>query len=450
MKIRRILATAVAAAVTTPVVFLSAAPAFADTKPSPASTQKPAQGEDDEPPTLDELKAAVALAQKEYDDAVVALDRARTAVDALEKPDHPLRTAVTEARGKAGKAAAAETAADTALAEAEQAEEDLPDDAGKEQKEAAAEAVETAKETAEKAAADKAAADEVLRLASKDLADASVAASQVFHRAEVAKEEASRKLDDAKEELAFHEDMVGACEPDEAVQIDLSGPQKVTAGEPAVFSMRVTNASDRALDLVDVYADALRDPAPGEDTGEDTDEETDFEKWTIPVEWSSADVLEWTPVGEEFETIEVGKLAKGAHYDVKLRLTVDADAPAGGGSVFAFGQYENNDGTCGISLDGGHANFDVLAAKGDKPTPTPTPTPSPSTSTPAPATTTGGNTGTTQQGGSSTTPVTTGGTLAATGANDVLPQLGLAAAGAVALGAGAMVVARRRRAGAQA
>jgi colicin import membrane protein len=41
------------------------------------------------------------------------------------------------------------------------------------------------------------------------------------------------------------------------------------------------------------------------------------------------------------------------------------------------------------------------------------------------------------------------GTLAATGANETLP-LGYAAAGAVALGAGALVVARRRKAGAQA
>ncbi|MFJ4339622.1 peptidase [Streptomyces sp. NPDC088915] len=443
MKIRRILATAVAAAVTTPVVFLSAAPAFADTKPSSASTQKPARGEDDKPPTLDELKAAVALAQKEYDDAVVALAGAGAAVDALEKADHPLRAAVTAAQKKAEEAATAKTAADTALTEAEQAKKDLPVDATPEQKQAADDAVEAAKGKAGEAATAKTAADTALSAASKDLADASAAASQVFHRAEVAKEEASRKLDDAKEELASYEDMEGVCEPDEAVKIALSGPEKVTAGEPAVFSMRVTNASDRTLDLVDVYVNALREPGPGEDI----DEDTDFEKWTIPVEWSSADVLEWTPVSEEFESIEVGKLAKGAHYDVKLRLTVDAGAPAGAGSVFAFGQYENNDSTCGISLDDGYTDFDILAAKDDKPKPTPTP--SPSTSTPAPVTTTG-TTGITQQGGSSTTPVTTGGTLAATGANDVLPQLGLAAAGAVALGAGVVFAARRRKAGTQA
>ncbi|MFE5829711.1 LAETG motif-containing sortase-dependent surface protein [Streptomyces sp. NPDC056488] len=435
-----------AAAVTTPVVFLSAAPAFADTKPSPAQTQKPAQGqdahEDDRPPTLDELRAAVALAQKEYDEAVVAVDKAKADIDALDKADHPLKAAVTKAQKTADEAAAAKTAADTALAAAEKAVKDLPVDAGDEQKKAAADAVEAAKKTADEAAAAKTAADEALRVASKALADASVAAWQVLHLAQEAQKTASQKLDDAKEELAFFEDIEGVCEPDEAVRIDLSGPKKVTAGEPAVFSMRVTNTTDRTLDLVDVYADALRSPGPGEEI----DEHTDFDKWTIPVEWSSADVLEWTPVDEKLESIEVGKLAKGAHYDVKLRLTAAADAPAGEGMLFGYGQYENNDGTCGMSLDDGYADFDILAAKGDKPKPKPTP--SPSTTTPAPVPTTG-NTGTTQQGGSSNTPVTDG-NLAATGSNDALPMIGLAAAGAVALGAGAVFVARRRKAGSQA
>lgn len=128
MKIRRILATAVAAAVTTPVVFLSAAPAFADTKPSPASTQKPAQGEDDKDdmPTLEELKAAVALAQKEYDEAVVGLAEAKAAVDALSEQDHVLVAAVTGATNAAGEAAKAKTAADEALAKVEKALAELP------------------------------------------------------------------------------------------------------------------------------------------------------------------------------------------------------------------------------------------------------------------------------------------------------------------------------------
>ncbi|MEV7566311.1 LPXTG cell wall anchor domain-containing protein [Streptomyces tanashiensis] len=442
MKIRRILATAVAAAVTTPVVFLSAAPAFADTKPSPSSTQKPATTQDDpdeDMPTLEELRAAVALAQKEYDEAVLDLAKAKDDLKALDKADHPLNVAVTDAQKAADAAAAKKTAADEALAKAEKAVTELPADATDEQKKAAADAVTAAKTAADEAAAVKTEADEKLKKASTALADAGVAASKVVGLAQKVKTAAAEKLDAAKEELAFFEEIGEECTEDSAVKVALSGPKTVTAGQPTVFSLRVTNTSDHALDTVNAFANAIRQPA----AGEEIDEETDFSKLVLPLEWSSPDVLEWTQFTEEFDSIEVGKLAKGASYDVKLRLTVDAKAAAGKGVVFAYGEYENNDGSCGIGDDYADLTFDILAAdKGDKPKPTETATP-----TPAPTVTTGGNTQTTQQGGSSNTPVN--GTLAATGANDTLP-LGLAAAGAVVLGAGALVVARRRKAGAQA
>ncbi|MEU7385216.1 LPXTG cell wall anchor domain-containing protein [Streptomyces tanashiensis] len=440
MKIRRILATAVAAAVTTPVVFLSAAPAFADTKPSPSSTQKPATTQDDpdeDMPSLEELRAAVALAQKEYDEAVLDLAKAEDDLKALDKADNPLKAAVTDAQKAADEAAAKKTAADEAVAKAEKAVTELPADATDEQKKAAADAVTAAKTAADEAAAVKTAADEKLKKATADLAAAKAAADRVVKLAEKVKKTAAEKLDAAKEELAFFEEIGEECEVDSAVKIALSGPKSVTAGEPAVFSLRVTNTSDQTLDSVHAFANALRLPAPGEEI----DEETDFAKHVIPIEWSSDDVLEWTEFTEKFDSIEVGKLAKGASYDVKLRLTVDAEAAAGKGVIFGYSEYENNDGSCGVGEDYKDLNFDILA-KGDKPKPTETATP-----TPAPTVTTGGNTQTTQQGGSSNTPVN--GTLAATGANDTLP-LGLAAAGAVALGAGALVVARRRKAGAQA
>ncbi|MGW1120113.1 LPXTG cell wall anchor domain-containing protein [Streptomyces tanashiensis] len=442
MKIRRILATAVAAAVTTPVVFLSAAPAFADTKPTTSPSQKPTTTQDDpdeDMPSLEELRAAVALAQKEYDEAVLDLAKAKDDLKALDKADNPLKAAVTDAQRAADEAAAKKTAADEALAKAEKAVTELPADATDEQKKAAADAVTAAKTAADEAAAAKTAADEKLKKASTALADASVAASKVVGLAQKVKDAASEKLDAAKEELAFFEEIGEECEEDSAVKIALTGPKTVTAGEPAVFSLRVTNTSDQTLDSVHAFANALRLPAPGEEI----DEETDFAKHIIPIEWSSDDVLEWTEFTEKFDSIEVGKLAKGASYDVKLRLTVDAKAEAGKGVIFGYSEYENNDGSCGVGEDYKDLNFDILA-KGDKPKPKPTETATP---TPAPTVTSGGNTQTTQQGGSSNTPVN--GTLAATGANDTLP-LGLAAAGAVALGAGALVVARRRKAGAQA
>ncbi|MFF5281915.1 peptidase [Streptomyces sp. NPDC013171] len=444
MKIRRILATAVAAAVTTPVVFLSAAPAFADTKPSPTSTQKPATHEDDpdeDMPSIEELRAAVAEAQKAYDEAVVELDKAMADLKALDKDDHPLRAAVNEAKKAADAAAAAKTAADEALAKAkqdEQAVKDRPDATEKEKADAAA-AVTAAQTAADEAATAKKDADDKLSKADTAFDDARVAASRVIGLAQKVKAAAQEKLDAAKEELAFYEDMGEECTEDPSLKVAVSGPKKVTAGEPAVFSMRVTNTSDHTLNLVKAFANAARLPEPGDVI----DDETDFSKLLIPVEWSSADILEWTPITEKFDSIEVGDLTEGASYDVKLRLTVDAKATAGKGALFGYAEYEDSDGSCSGGVDFKDLNFDILAAdKGDKPKPKPTDTP-----TPAPTVTTGGNTNTTQQGGRSNTPVN--GTLAATGANETLP-LGYAAAGAVALGAGALVVARRRKAGAQA
>ncbi|MCZ0980812.1 peptidase [Streptomyces diastatochromogenes] len=400
MKIRRILATAVAAAVTTPVVFLSAAPAFADTKPSSAPSQKPATHEDDpedDMPSLEELKAAVAAAQKAYDEAVADVAKAQADIDALDKADNPLKVAVTDAQKAVDEAAAAKTAADEALARAEQAVKDLPVDATEEQKAAAAAAVTEAKKTADEATATKDAADTKLKAASKALADAGVAAFRVLNLAQKVEKAAKKELDDAKEELSFYEDMGDECEEeDSSLKVAVSGPKKVTAGEPAIFSMHITNTSDHKLDLVNAFANAIRLPAPGDEI----DEDTDFSKLAIPVEWSSADAPKWAPITEKNDSIEVGALDKGASYDVKLRLTVDAKATAGKGALFGYAGYENNDGSCGYASDFKDVNFDILAAgKGDKPKPTETATP-----TPAPTVTTGGNNNTTQQGGSSNTP----------------------------------------------
>ncbi|MFE0649229.1 LPXTG cell wall anchor domain-containing protein [Streptomyces sp. NPDC059534] len=441
MKIRRILATAVAAAVTTPVVLLAAAPAFADTKPAPALTQKPASDEDDhddEMPSIEELKAAVAVARKAYDEAVADLAKAMDDLKALDKADHPLRVKVADAQKAVEAAATAKTAADEKLAKAVQAEKDLLllPDATEQQKADAAAAVAAAKTAADEAAAAKTAADAELSKANTAFGDAAVAASRVIHLAQKVEKAAKQDLADAKEELEFAEEIEGECKEDGAVKVALGGPRTVTAGKSAFFSLRVTNTSGRTLDAVEAYASAAQLPGPGDVI----DEETDFSDHLISVDWSSAAHPKWTPVGEDYDAIDVGTIAKGRSTDIKLRLTVAADAEAGKGLAFAVGAYENNDGTCGIGEEYATVNFDILAAKGEKPKP------SPSTSTPTPAPTTG-NTNTTQQGGSSNTPVN--GTLAATGANDTLP-LGLAAAGAVALGAGALVVARRRKAGASA
>ncbi|MCX4982736.1 hypothetical protein [Streptomyces sp. NBC_00572] len=447
MKIRRILATAVAAAVTTPVVFLSAAPAFADTKPTPASTQKTTPGDEDEDPDFAEYEKLLAAVTK-AEEKVKALKAERDALvdDILAHNVSPAVKAEYDAAKKAVEdAEAAKTTADTALAAAKDALAKLEADpaATPEQKTAATEAVTAAESKVAEAVTAKVAAD--ARLAKADtarddeLVDMTRKTELLKGQIKVAEQELAA-AEKALEE--FEEGGFGECDEEDtlkSLRVALSGPKTVTAGQSASFSLRVSNTSDRTLEEVNASVNAMRLPEPGEVI----DDETDFAKRVIPVEWSSADNLEWTSLTDVLDSIEVGKLVKGGHYDVKLRLTVAADAPAGKGAAFSFGSYEKFDGDCGGSEQFAQTEFDILAAKTDKPKPTPSETTA--TPTPAPTVTSGGNDNTTQQGGSSNTPVK--GNLAATGANENLTQLGLAAAATVALGAGALVIARRRKAG---
>ncbi|MEU3482386.1 LPXTG cell wall anchor domain-containing protein [Streptomyces sp. NPDC033754] len=457
MKIRRILATAVAAAVTTPVLFLSAAPAFADTKPTPASTEKPAPDEEsdgDDFAEYEKLLAAVTAAEEKLEE----LETQRKAVvqDLRDgNVGEALKTELAAAKAAVEAAKTAKTTADAALVTAEAALAKLKETgstATPEEIAAAEKAVTDAKTAVEAAVAGTTAAE--LRLKNADLAvqNARVALAQKASLLAADIVVAEQDLADAEAALEeFEEGGFGECEEEDtlkSLKVALSGPKTVTAGQSASFSLRVSNSSEQTLEEVQVAVNAMRLPEPGEVI----DDETDFAKTIIPVEWSSADNLEWTSLTEKFDSIEVGKLVKGGHYDVKLRLTVPADAPAGEGTIFGFGSYEKFDGDCGGSEQYARTEFDILAAKDDKPTPKPTsatesPEPSPSTTTPTPAptVTSTGNGNTTQQGGSSNTAVNNG-ALAATGANDTLP-LGLAAAGAVVLGAGALVFARRRKAG---
>ncbi|WP_329281788.1 peptidase [Streptomyces sp. NBC_00691] len=451
MKIRRILATAVAAAVTTPVVFLSAAPAFADTKPTPASTQKTTPGDED--PDFDEYEKLVAAVAK-AEAKVEGLEKQREAVEKkidAEDVGEAVKTELAEAKKALEAAKAAKTAADETLAKAEEALKKLLETPAEgqeppteQQKADAEKAVADAKKAVEAAEAAKTAAQLRFDAADEAYDDAEVELFRQLGRID-------KELKTAKEELAaaekaleeFEDGGFGDCKEDDAVKVALSGPKTVTVGTSAVFSLRITNNADRVLDQVGAYAAAAALPdgeAPIDDDGF-------FERY-IDVEWTGAGNPHWTPINEEFDTIEVGTIAKGGHADVKLRLTLDAKTPVGPGVAFAVGAYENNDKTCGIGEEYASADFDILAAKTDKPKPEPKPTPSETTATPTPAPTSGGNGNTAQQGGSSNTPVK--GNLAATGANENLTQLGLAAAATVALGAGALVIARRRKAGASA
>ncbi|MEU3604943.1 hypothetical protein AB0E83_05720 [Streptomyces sp. NPDC035033] len=460
MKIRRILATAVAAAVTAPVVLLSAGPAFAETPKPASSTTVP------DAPSREELEEAVARAQAKVDE----LQRQRDAVEAELKKwdtdpaaivDPALIEARTAAEEAVEKAEADKAAADEALTAAE---ERLAA-AAPEEKEAAEKAVEEARKAVEDAQGVLDAKEAELETARQNAITGFIEFVKRELNPVVAKLEAAQEeLAEAQEALANHEEPkpgdgeedgedgeegeeeggeeVTECDAD-TLAVALTGPRSVAAGASAVFSMKVENTSDRKLDDVSASVFAGVVPNSAKDLEELDDDYEQFIRYTT-VEWSSDAQPRWTKLRlAEFDDAELGALAEGAEADVKLRLTVAEDAPLGAGVLTVSAQYDNTDGDCGYTEDE-DAYFDVVAADSGA---EPTPSPSPSSATPAPAAATG-NGNTTQQGGSSATPVNSGGQLAATGSGDALPQLAAAAGAAVVLGAGALVVARRRKANA--
>ncbi|WP_217210810.1 peptidase [Streptomyces sp. AC550_RSS872] len=428
MKIRCVLATAVAAAVTAPVVLLSAAPAFADEKPA-AQTQQAK-------PTIEELERAVDLAQKEYDAAVIAVDDAiKFFKEGLEAETYPTKAAVIETKKAAEAAAKTKTEADQAVVDARAELDAATTD---EEKAAAQTALDEAEKAAQEAAEAKTAADTKATEARTAHDDARVAQARKIDLLQKTRDAAKKKLDDAKKALADAEaeegeEPGGECVPEPRLTAVVSGlPDKVVGGTTANFTLRVTNGTDKTMDEVYPYAAVHA----FDDKGlEELDSYLDLEFSTAAnPTWRDMDLLGgWS----------VGSLEAKTSVDVKLRLKVDADIPAGQGAAFATAEYVNEDESCGGYPDLDHYEFQILA-KGSDPGKVEDAEGKP-----------GKTDNTTGQGGTSTTPVNgTGGSgngsLAETGSSDVLPKVALAGGAALVLGAGAVVVARRRKAGADA
>ncbi|WP_411082733.1 peptidase [Streptomyces sp. cmx-18-6] len=466
MKIRRILATAVAAAVTTPAVMLSVTPAFADTKPSAQTQDKPTQNEQaqneqaqdrqvqdrqaqneqvqDRPaqgkqaqgkPTVKELEKAAAEAQKAYDAAVTAKETARTAQQAAESDTAPLTVAAKAAQKAAEDAAAAKTTADQAVTDAQAVLDDLPETATDEKKAAAAKTLSEARATAATAATAKDTADTAARTAAGLASDARIAAARDLDQATKALEAASAAKTAADEALARakkEEDQGDRkCPPEPGLTTVVSGfPSTVAAGTSTTFSVRVSNGTDKDMEQVLTYASA---------TAFDTDTFEDITEF-LRLKWSTEASPKWKNVDGDLYVDAIGALKRGEKADVKLRLDVDAAAPAGQGLTLIAGDYFNEDG-CGITPEAAVNGFDIkAAAKPSKPKPTPTPVPS----------TPGNSVVTPQSSGSGIPANTTNGTLAATGSSDATSQMALTSGAAVLLGTGAMFLARRRRAGSDA
>ncbi|MFE0035902.1 peptidase [Streptomyces sp. NPDC059015] len=428
MKIRCVLATAVAAAVTAPVVLLAAAPAFADEKPA-AQTQQAK-------PTIDELKQAVDLAQKEYDAAVITVkDAIRFFEEDMEADTFPLKAAVIEAGNAAKAAAKAKTEADQAVVDA-QAELDAA--TTDEEKAAARTALDEAEKAAGAAAEAKTAADTAYTEADTAMDDARVAQVRKIGLLQKTRDEAKKKLDDAKKALAEAEaeegeEPGGECVPEPKLAAVVSGlPNKVVGGTTVDFTLRVTNGTTKTMDEVFSYAAVHAFDSKGL-------KELDS---YLDLEWSTAANPKWRDAAPEGE-LSVGALKAKSSVDVKLRLKVDAGIPAGQGAAFVTADYVNKDDSCGGYPDLDYYEFQILAKGTD----------------PGKVEDAEGKAGkgkgndTTEQGGSSTTPVngnggTGSGPLAETGAGSALPKIALAGGAVIVLGAGAVVVTRRRKAGA--
>ncbi|MFF3755268.1 peptidase [Streptomyces sp. NPDC002018] len=433
MKIRRILATAVVAAVTTPVILLSVTPALADAKPSAAS-QAQQQGERDKP-SIEELEKAAEKAQKAYDDAVAAGKAARVVLEAALSDDAPLAVAAKSARKEAADAATVQQNADQALTDAKAVLAALPETATVEEKAAAEKAVADAETAALSAQDAKAAADEKAATAGRAADDARVAAVREYSKVQDATKAALEAKEAADQALADARDEAEPDEPECVFEGKLSTvvtglPSKIVAGSTTDFSLRVTNGTGKTLDEVSPYVYFHATDKSGYHVIDDA----------FHLQWSTAAAPAWKNVEAGGRVGAISPLKAGARADVKLRLKVDAKAPAGDGLAFVAGDYINDDESCGGNLPTEYA-FELLAAGSA----------ADDADDAEPGKTTPQTPDTRPQGATSTTPVNSGdpavtGSLASTGSPSALPRFAGAAGAAVALGAVAVFVGRRQKA----
>lgn len=424
MKIRRILATAVAAAVTTPVLLLSVTPAIADAKPA-AQTQ--------EKPSIADLEKAAAAAQTAYDAAVAAESAAEAELETVLLDTNPLAVAAVAAAAAAADAATAKTAADQAVVDAKAELAALPDTATDAEKAAAATKVTEAEAAVVAADEAKAEADAALVEANDARDDERVAAVRKLDQAQKATEAAlaektaaDEALAKAKEEAAEEGEEDGDCVPEAKLTTVVTGlPSVVVAGTKVDFKLRVTNGTAKTMDEVFPFAYVHATDKSGL---KDLDE-------LVRLQWSNGS--KWKTVDNEHYMDAISPLKAGAHADVKMRLTIDASAPAGNGVTFVAGDYWNDNGTCGGTPDLEGYEF-LIAAAGTKPG---------KVDDAKPGKTEPNTSNLTPQTGTSTAPT---GSLAATGTSSATSQAALAAGAAVAIGAGAVFVVRRRKAGSHA
>ncbi|MFF1397118.1 LAETG motif-containing sortase-dependent surface protein [Streptomyces sp. NPDC058287] len=213
------------------------------------------------------------------------------------------------------------------------------------------------------------------------------------------------------------------------VYTELRGlPSKIVAGSGWVdFTYRVTNKSKKDMHSVEAYVYAFS--IDGKDF-EDTSKHLTLQ-WQIDGTWQDISLD-----GDGFFG-STDELAPGEYADAKMRLKVDAKAPAGYGAALTAGVSVDGDGNCAYG-DVKEFDFDILAAGSTVPGDVPDSEGKPGK----------GNNKPGPQGGLDELPVT--GSLAETGSSSMVPTIGLIGGVAVVAGAGAVFAVRRRKAGATA
>lgn len=427
MKLRRTLAVAVAATVTTPITLLAATPAFADAKPT-------AQTEDRS--TYAELQKDAADARKAYEEAVAAEKKAQQEVEDTQSDTYPLRVAKIEADKAAQTAATAKADAEKAVADAEAELEAAETEAEKAEAQTALTEAEATLDEATKA---KKKADAEAEAANTALEDAEVAALHKLHLARKALTAATKKKEAADKALAA----AGECVREPGLTVLAHGlPSKVVGGSTVPFTVRVTNGTDRTLDV---------DPLV-------FFHEYDKKNDSLTVQWFDGSTWKTHDSDKKVYLNRIEDMEPGSHSVVKMRMEIGSDAGKAAALALFAGDASDVYNPCVLGpmkrydfqiLPAGSEPGDVDDAKPGKPDADDVDK-RPDAGEPGSGTgkKTGADseTGTSPQGGTSDE-ATTGGELATTGASSAPGQLALASAAAVALGAGAVFVARRRKAG---
>ncbi|MFE5207613.1 LPXTG cell wall anchor domain-containing protein [Streptomyces sp. NPDC056600] len=410
---RRYLAVAAALAVTAPVALFAASPAFAETS-APVVAQAGS--------TVQELEEALEEARTAYGEAIRARIEAYDKLEALVDYDKDNPPAVVVAADEARKAAGeAKAALDAAVTRVENARTALAeaDEAGKAAAEQELTDAELALEDARQAHVE---ADEKAKAAGTALDDARVEAGRTYELAKQAEKAAKEKAEAAEQALADAK----KCTDAKALKSRAIGlPEQMVAGDRVPFTFRITNGTEHTVDVEPLTFIVLDTP------GADQDD--------LAVEWKSGDGwVELEPADSPavvFEDLKPGERAK-----IKMRLTVDKDTPKSHVHASFAADPVKDSVPC---LFGPMKNYgiDILPA-GSTPSPTPGDSASPSpteTTTATPAPSASATSGAAPQGGT--------GNLAATGST--VTPVALAAASALVLGAGAVVVSRRRKADAR-